>query len=915
MPELSRPRLRPALEGPFAEDWARQLATANEILGRLEGQEGVILADQVGMGKTFTALAVALKEIVGTPSLGQVVVFVPAKVATKWHNEWNKFREMLVLDGDGIRCPPPLRRGEDFLKALDDPPDRRGHILIVTHEALTQSLNDRFIQLALMYYAVRNRTGAADIRQLIARWSTGSAGLLRDVSMKPEYVRALLEAPPADWRDVWRSSTGEDLGDDPVPAQLDDVSSQLDLDDLFHVLRSLPKYKSANIRGRLKVARTSLSDATQSVWKQVLVNTQLRLPLIIVDEAHALKNDRTRVSRLFTPLQGQTEVGALKEIFDRMLFLTATPFELGHSELIRVLSRFGAVNPSGGLPAEPLKDRLARLAERLRMAQETAITLDASWTRLSLEDAEAFSAWSATDEPPIGASTAVGRAWRDAQNAAQAREHMHEALRPWIIRHQRPGRRSYLPGSAIDPASDSQTTQGLVVPDSAALAFLLAARAQSVASQARSGSGRPLFAYGIASSYETFLRLEEGSEIPLDSDEPAESDPDDSESPSKDGGSEPGIQQADWYRNEIGRLLASDEVRDDHPKVRATAARALELWAQGEKCLIFCWYIRTTQRLTETILKEVDRYVVHQASSRLDVPESDVGRRLDQLSDHLLKGESRNFHRIREHVLDALSEAPHLDEQTRDQVAQVAIRHLRTADYLVRYSHMSPGMGPDDVIRGIQGDNPVGVDIGRRWITFAQRLQEMVPAERERTMASLLGEQRDDGDSGGPRARGASLASVRRAYGQTDREDRERLITVFNTPFAPDILVASSVMGEGIDLHHECRHVIHHDLDWNPSRLEQRTGRLDRIGALAEREGQPIVVYEPYLSGTHDEKMFLVVKDRAGWFDIVMGQSHSTTEEETDSLEKRVPLAPAIAAALTMDLSVVPPSSATLSRD
>ena len=908
MPELIRPRLRPALEGPFAEDWARQLATANEILRRLESQEGVILADQVGMGKTFTALAVALKEIVRTPSLGQVVVFAPAKVATKWLNEWNKFKEMLVLDGDAIRCPPPLRRGEDFLKALDDPPDRRGHILIVTHEALTQSLNDRFIQLALMYYAVRNRTGAADIRQLIARWSTGSTGLLRDTSMKPEYVRALLETPPADWRDVWRSSAGEDLGDDPVPAQLDAVSSQLDLDDLFHVLKNLPKYKSANIRDRLKVARSSLSDATQSVWKQVLVNTQLRLPLIIVDEAHALKNDRTRVSRLFTPLQDHSEDGALKDIFNRMLLLTATPFELGHSELIRVLSRCDAVNPSGDLPAETLKDRLARLAERLRMAQETAITLDSSWTRLSLEDTEAFSGWSASDDPPIGASSAVGRAWRDAQNAARAREQMHKELHPWVIRHQRPGRRTYLTGAAIDPSGDSQAAEGLAVPDSAALAFLLAARAQSVASQARGGSGRPLFAYGIASSYETFLRLEEGSELPRDSDEPVASDPDDSDFPSKDDRPAPGSEEADWYRSEISRLLASAEVRDEHPKVRATAARALDLWAHGEKCLIFCWYIRTTQRLTETILKQVDGWVVHQAAMRLEVPESDVGRHLDQLADHLLKGESRNFHRIREHVLDALSEVPLLDDQTRDQVVQVAIRHLRTAEYLVRYSHMSPDMGPADVIRGIQGDNPVRVDIGRRWITFAQRLQEMVPAERERTMASLLGEQRDDGGTSGPRARGASLASVRRAYGQTDRDDRERLITVFNTPFAPDVLVASSVMGEGIDLHQECRHVIHHDLDWNPSKLEQRTGRLDRIGALAEREGKPIVVYEPFLSGTHDEKMFLVVKDRAGWFDIVMGQSHATTEEETDSLEKRVPLVPAIAAALTMDLSVVPRS-------
>ena len=110
-------------------------------------------------------------------------------------------------------------------------------------------------------------------------------------------------------------------------------------------------------------------------------------------------------------------------------------------------------------------------------------------------------------------------------------------------------------------------------------------------------------------------------------------------------------------------------------------------------------------------------------------------------------------------------------------------------------------------------------------------------------------------------------------------------------------------MGEGIDLHQECRHVIHHDLDWNPGKLEQRTGRLDRIGALAERLQKNIEVYEPYLAGTHDEKMFRVVKDRAGWFDIVMGRAIGTDEHATDVEESRVPLHPRIRDALSMDLT------------
>ena len=78
------------------------------------------------------------------------------------------------------------------------------------------------------------------------------------------------------------------------------------------------------------------------------------------------------------------------------------------------------------------------------------------------------------------------------------------------------------------------------------------------------------------------------------------------------------------------------------------------------------------------------------------------------------------------------------------------------------------------------------------------------------------------------------MPNVRLANGGVQPATRRRLMLAFNTPFFPEVLVASSVMAEGVDLHHDCRHVIHHDLDWNPSTLEQRTGRVDRIGFKAE---------------------------------------------------------------------------------
>ena len=70
-----------------------------------------------------------------------------------------------------------------------------------------------------------------------------------------------------------------------------------------------------------------------------------------------------------------------------------------------------------------------------------------------------------------------------------------------------------------------------------------------------------------------------------------------------------------------------------------------------------------------------------------------------------------------------------------------------------------------------------------------------------------------------------------------------------------------------------CRHVIHHDMSWNPSALEQRTGRIDRLGSRAEKVGKEIQVYLPYVEGCQDEKLFRVVMDRERWFGVVMGPS------------------------------------------
>lgn len=118
-----------------------------------------------------------------------------------------------------------------------------------------------------------------------------------------------------------------------------------------------------------------------------------------------------------------------------------------------------------------------------------------------------------------------------------------------------------------------------------------------------------------------------------------------------------------------------------------------------------------------------------------------------------------------------------------------------------------------------------------------------------------------------------------RVTGAVASAERDRLFTGFNTPLMPEVLIVTTVGQEGIDLHRECRHVIHHDLPWNPATLEQRTGRVDRIASKAERlqrtETGGLDVVVPYIAGTYDEHRFRVVQGRAHVFDVTMGAEYA----------------------------------------
>jgi superfamily II DNA or RNA helicase len=149
---------------------------------------------------------------------------------------------------------------------------------------------------------------------------------------------------------------------------------------------------------------------------------------------------------------------------------------------------------------------------------------------------------------------------------------------------------------------------------------------------------------------------------------------------------------------------------------------------------------------------------------------------------------------------------------------------------------------------------------------------------------------------------------ARLMYGGTSQDSRRMMQLAFNRLGSfPKVLVAQSMVGrEGLNLHKSCRRVVLLHPEWNPAMVEQQIGRVDRVDSLWCRDlGKAIsnnvdVVDLPRIevrgivfSGTYDELNWEVLKKR--WDDlraqlhgIVIPPSELPTDEEGLKITNRI---------------------------
>jgi SNF2 family DNA or RNA helicase len=97
------------------------------------------------------------------------------------------------------------------------------------------------------------------------------------------------------------------------------------------------------------------------------------------------------------------------------------------------------------------------------------------------------------------------------------------------------------------------------------------------------------------------------------------------------------------------------------------------------------------------------------------------------------------------------------------------------------------------------------------------------------------------------------------------------------------VLIATEAGGEGINLQF-CNHIINYDLPWNPMRLEQRIGRIHRLG-----QEKDVHIYNFATKDTVEEHILKLLYEKINLFERVIGQLDDIlTKLEIGNIEEHV---------------------------
>lgn len=140
-------------------------------------------------------------------------------------------------------------------------------------------------------------------------------------------------------------------------------------------------------------------------------------------------------------------------------------------------------------------------------------------------------------------------------------------------------------------------------------------------------------------------------------------------------------------------------------------------------------------------------------------------------------------------------------------------------------------------------------------------------------------------------AQGYRVALINGSTPELDREAlRDRFSKARDDAEAIDVLLSSEVGCEGLD-YQFCDRLVNYDIPWNPMRIEQRIGRIDRFGQKSDK----VLIFNFVTPGTVEERIFFRCFERLGVFQETLGDLEGVLGEATVDLSR-----------LSLDLTLSP---------
>jgi len=843
--EAEKPALPPELreehdpEGKYQRLDAGQRASLSWIASRLS-QGGVVLADEVGTGKTRIACAVVHAVL---KAGGRAAVVVPHGLMHQWIAESRKLRatspapKELTTFTEFLREVPP---NEAVWKEFRPHPDASEWWLISHGFRAPLVRNNSDVWRAAL---------PAFVELYLASPAEREDGRMRIGRLQREVDNA-----PASW---WGWNGMVRIASEVAPRVRErrDLCTRID---------ALPPLNVWSWNNDALLARFGNSGDGRPLTEELLGLWLGEFDLLVIDEAHKSRGeadvDDTAVgavsgsvlSRLVNKLLKQSESGS-------RLCLTATPMELDLKQWLHLLGRERARSRLDKEQGQQVVKKLHDAASRAAVAPDEGTRLD-ELCRAARDFTKTLAPHVTRrrrNEDPLIMSFRAGAALPESQ------PHPHRRVqRVQIGWTEAVGQSSSWLDVLFAAECMSQSARGLTLEDTAE--WPRAVRD----------------AYTKLSAGHVSIDLSETSE-PLRVPEPGVVD---------DHTRGKIARTAYWYRRlRDGRRHVLEGLPSangaeldpdaEHPRILA-AVKEIESWTlKHEKVLVFGVFLRPLRLLRDVLnvrhaLRAADAgkpiaHAVHTDAALLGISfrQIDLLRAEGVLSSRLAKVNGTDMRR-------ALADSHKAYERLRNKVRRRAKKPIVTwrTDVL-----LLGGAPLDKKFERALEDHLVSFVLDDFLATTSEsdevtdkRFKALTAEFVEERLRPLLGELgNEDADEEQALLRQKALRTLvedddgrqsfhaRLLQGATRWETRRYLQAAFNrTGASPWVLIAQSQVGrEGLNLHESCRVVVQFHAEWNPAILEQQIGRVDRKGSLWERRAK-----EWLAAGAQGEPPFIDVR-------------------------------------------------------